>query len=70
MNTFPERKTKAPKEQISSFRHNDTSATQLAEILNDNPLYSPSVVIRGALLAIYRMSKDEREAVILDAANR
>jgi len=70
MNTFPERKTKAPKEQISSFRHNAISATQLAEILNDNPLYSPSVVIRGALLAIYRMPKDEREAVILDAANR
>jgi hypothetical protein len=70
MNTCPERKKKAPKEQISSFRHNDISAAQLAEILNDNPLYSPSVVIRGALLAIHRMPKDEREAVILDAANR
>ncbi|HEB9648663.1 TPA: hypothetical protein RZL00_005092, partial [Citrobacter freundii] len=41
---------------ISSVRHDEGSARQLDEILNDNPLYKPSHVLRGAILALYEMS--------------
>jgi predicted DNA-binding ArsR family transcriptional regulator len=67
MKKDPVRK-RSPKELISSVRHNDTSADQLTEILADNPLYTSSVVIRGAILAIYRMTKEAREALIREAA--
>lgn len=53
---------------ISSVRHDEGSARQLDEILNDNPLYKPSAVLRGAILALYEMSKDQRLAIIMKAA--
>lgn len=53
---------------ISSVRHDEDSARQLDEILNDNPLYKPSAVLRGAILALYEMSQEKRLEVIIKAA--
>jgi hypothetical protein len=53
---------------ISSVRHDEVSARQLDEILNDNPLYKPSAVLRGAILALYEMSREQRLKVIIKAA--
>ena len=46
------------------------SARQLDEILNDNPLYKPSHVLRGAILALYEMSQEQRLAIIMKAAGK
>ncbi|HDC4533686.1 TPA: hypothetical protein O8U13_004510, partial [Enterobacter asburiae] len=46
------------------------SARQMDEILNDNPLYKPSHVLRGAILALYEMSQEERLAIIMKAAGK
>lgn len=55
---------------ISSVRHDEGSARQLDEILNDNPLYKPSHVLRGAILALYEMSQEQRLAIIMKAADK
>ena len=54
---------------ISSVRHDEVSARQLEEILRDNPLYKPSAVLRGAILALYEMSAKPRLDVIIKAAS-
>jgi len=53
---------------ISSLRHDEGSARQLNEILNSNPLYRPSSVLRGAILALYEMDKEQQLAIIMKAA--
>ncbi|HFS8130912.1 TPA: hypothetical protein ACH2I3_004303 [Enterobacter hormaechei] len=55
---------------ISSVRYDEGSARQLDEILNDNPLYKPSHVLRGAILALYEMSQEQRLAIIMKAADK
>ena len=55
---------------ISSVLHDEGSARQLDEILNDNPLYKPSHVLRGAILALYEMSQEQRLAIIMKAADK
>ena len=55
---------------ISSVRHDEGSARQMDEILNDNPLYKPSHVLRGAILALYEMSQEQRLAIIMKAAGK
>lgn len=53
---------------ISSVRHDEGSARQLNEILNSNPLYRPSAVLRGAILALYEMDREQQLAIIMKAA--
>ncbi|EFN4987099.1 MULTISPECIES: hypothetical protein [Citrobacter] len=54
---------------ISSLRHDEGSARQLDEILNENPLYKPSAVMRGGILALYEMTREQRLAIIMKAAS-
>ncbi|EAA7555098.1 TPA_asm: hypothetical protein G0G79_23965 [Salmonella enterica] len=54
---------------ISSLRHDEGSARQLDEILNENPLYRPSSVMRGGILALYEMTQEQRLAIIMKAAS-
>lgn len=68
MKRDPERK-RAIKKEILSFRHDELSAENLKEILADNPLYSPSVVLRGAILALHGLSKEKRAEIIIKAAD-
>ncbi len=68
MKRDPERK-RAIKKEILSFRHDELSAENLKEILADNPLYSTSVVLRGAILALHRLSKEKRAEMIINAAD-
>ncbi|MDD7997495.1 hypothetical protein FEI17_27170 (plasmid) [Kosakonia radicincitans] len=60
----------AETKMISSVRHNADSDSWLNDILRDNPLYTTSVVIRGALLALHRMDKETRAQFIIEAADR
>lgn len=53
---------------ISSLRHDEGSARWLDEILNENPLYKPSAVMRGGILALYEMTQEQRLAIIMKAA--
>ncbi|MDV7024445.1 MULTISPECIES: hypothetical protein [Atlantibacter] len=53
---------------ISSVRHDEGSARQLEEILKSNPLYRPSAVLRGAILALYEMDQEQQLAIIMKAA--
>lgn len=53
---------------VTAVRHDEHSALRLDEILTDNPLYSPSSVLRGAILALYEMSREQRMAIIVKAA--
>lgn len=53
---------------ISSLRHDEGSARWRDEILNENPLYKPSVVMRGGILALYEMTQEQRLAIIMKAA--
>lgn len=53
---------------ISSLRHDEGSARRLDEILNENPLYKPSAVMRGGILALYEMTQEQRLAIIMKAA--
>lgn len=55
---------------VTSVRHDEGSARQLDEILNDNPLYKPSHILRGAILALYEMSQEQRLAIIMKAAGK
>ena len=55
---------------ISSIRHDEGSTRQLDEILNDNPLYKTSHVLRGAILALYDMPPEQRLAIIMKAADK
>lgn len=54
---------------ISAVRHDDESAGRLDDILNENPLYNPSVVLRGAILALHEMTCEQRMAIIVKAAH-
>ena len=54
---------------ISSLRHDEGSARWLDEILNENPLYKPSAVMRGGILALYEMTREQRLAIIMKAAS-
>jgi len=58
----------AEKKHISSVRHTPDSDEQLKKILHENPLYNTSVVIRGAILALYKCDKTEREEFIRTSA--
>ncbi|UXY13567.1 hypothetical protein N7922_24770 (plasmid) [Kosakonia sp. ML.JS2a] len=54
----------AEKRHISSVRHSPDSDAQLKTILSENPLYNTSVVIRGAILALFTCDKTQREEFI------
>lgn len=66
MTKDPERR----RTHIASIRHDDVSLYQVNEILKDNPLYTPSHVIRGAIQALFKMSKESREIEIMSVADR
>lgn len=54
----------------TSLRHDDESLEQMNLILSENPLYSPSHILRAAMQVLYRLSSAEREAEIIAAAKR
>lgn len=55
---------------ISSMRLDEQARAEITAILGENPLYNRSVILRGALLVLFRLPKKEREAAILEAAAR
>jgi len=61
---------RARKTNISSMRLDEQAVAEINAILNENPLYSRSVVLRGAVLALTRLTRDQREKLILEAASR
>lgn len=61
-------KSGAEKKHISAVRHTADSEAHLKEIMHENPLYNTSVVLRGAILALYRCDKTEREEFIRTSA--
>jgi len=52
------------------MRLDEQAKAEIIAILDENPLYTRSVILRGALLVLFRLSKKEREAAILEAAAR
>ncbi|WP_318366425.1 hypothetical protein [Enterobacter sp.] len=52
------------------MRLDEQAVAEINAILNENPLYSRSVVLRGAVLALTRLTRDQREKLILEAASR
>lgn len=55
---------------IRSSRFDDESVARMDQMLEENPLVRPSMLLRAAVLALYRLEKDERLKVILEAAAR
>lgn len=53
-----------------SVRLSERSYVQVLKILEDNPLYRPSHVIRGAIQALFRMTKENRRIEILSFDDR
>ncbi|MGY6031887.1 hypothetical protein [Phytobacter sp. AG2a] len=58
------------KTHVASIRHDDVSLYQVNEILKDNPLYTPSHIIRGAIQALFKMNREDRETEIMAVADR
>lgn len=56
------------KNYTTTLRLDDGALGRLQRMVAENPLYSTSWVMRGALLALSRLSDSEREACILAAA--
>ncbi|BCU57800.1 hypothetical protein ENKO_43940 (plasmid) [Enterobacter kobei] len=52
------------------MRLDEQARAEIIAILGENPLYNRSVILRGALLVLFRLPKKEREAAILEAAAR
>lgn len=53
---------------ISAVRHDEGSASRLDDILKENPLYYPSVVLRAGILALHEMTCEQRMALVIKAA--
>jgi hypothetical protein len=68
MKKDPDRK-RGKKENVIAMRFGNETANQLNAILSDNPLYTPSVILRGAVQALYSLPKEQRLQIILDAAD-
>lgn len=56
------------KNHATTLRLDDGALGRLQCMVAENPFYNPSHVMRGALLALSRLTYSEREACILDAA--
>jgi predicted transcriptional regulator len=56
------------KTHTTTLRLDDGTFGRLQRMVAENPLYSPSHVMRGALLALSRLTDSEREACILAVA--
>lgn len=61
---------RAKRTTIRSSRFDAESVVRMDEMLQENPLLKPSMLLRAAVLALYRLEKNERLKVILDAATR
>ncbi|MFK3662754.1 hypothetical protein ACI2I2_19940 [Scandinavium sp. NPDC088450] len=59
---------KGKRTTIRSSRFDDNAVARMEEMLQENPLVKPSILIRAGILALYRMEKSDRYQVILDAA--
>lgn len=56
------------KNHTTTLRLDDCALVRLQRMVAENPFYNTSHVMRGALLALSRLTYSEREACILDAA--
>lgn len=63
-------RTEGCKLHITSFRHDDLSLNQVNEILSENQLYTNAYIIRGAIQALFNMSKEERAHEIMNREGR
>lgn len=61
---------RAKRTTIRSSRFDAESVVRMDEMLQENPLLKPSMLLRAAVIALYRLEKNERLQVILDAATR
>jgi hypothetical protein len=59
---------RAKRTTIRSSRFDDESVDRMAQMLNENPLLKPSMLLRAGVLALYRLPKDERLKVVIEAA--
>ncbi|MDQ4429100.1 hypothetical protein [Yokenella regensburgei] len=66
MKMYPEKRAK--RTTIRSSRFDVESVARMDRMLEENPLVKPSMLLRAAVLALYRMDKDERLKIILEAA--
>jgi hypothetical protein len=55
---------------IRSSRFDVKSVHRMDEMLEENPLVKPSMLLRAAVLALYRLDKQERLQIIMEAAAR
>lgn len=54
----------------TSIRLDRRSVERLSNMLNENPLYTQSKLLRGAILALSVLPAEAREAMIQQAARR
>lgn len=54
----------------TSIRLDSRSRERLSNMLDDNPLYTQSKLLRGAILALSVLPEEAREAMIQQAARR
>ncbi|MBE8917453.1 MULTISPECIES: hypothetical protein [Enterobacteriaceae] len=66
MNTRPQKRAKHT--TIRSGRFDDAAVERMDQMLAENPLLKPSTLLRAGILALYRMDKDERLKIALEAA--
>ena len=66
MNTRPQKRAKHT--TIRSGRFDDAAVERMDQMLAEIPLLKPSTLLRAGILALYRMDKDERLKIALEAA--
>lgn len=59
---------KAKHTTIRSGRFNDAAVERMDMMLAENPLLKPSTLLRAGVLALYRLDKEERFKITLEAA--
>lgn len=59
---------RAKRTTIRSSRFDDESIARMDWMLDENPLVKPSLLMRAGVLALYRLDKDERLKIMLEAA--
>ncbi|MBL5901491.1 hypothetical protein HVX06_21710 (plasmid) [Enterobacter sp. RHB15-C17] len=53
---------------VTAVRHDEKSASRLDDILQENPLFYPSIVLRAGILALHEMTCEQRMALVIKAA--
>ncbi|HBH6890256.1 hypothetical protein QO199_23295 [Serratia bockelmannii] len=56
------------KKYLTTLRIDERTAEQIKSMLAENPLYTQSHLVRGAIYALLKMKPEERENMLLEAA--